>query len=265
MSDLDAILNGKEPAIETQPEETMVEEPVVDQKDDKIEEGEPSSSKTDKKAKELEDLKESKEKKVEEKPESWTKTAVIDERRKRQELEARYRELEERLNQMQRGSERQEEEIPDPVSDPKGYAEYVRNSISNDMYIERVTETRKSMLEEHEDYLEMENKFIELSNKDSNLAQQIRKVANPAKFAYETAKKFLDNEKYKDPNYLQTLEQEMEKRILAKLAGEQFKKSESSGSVLPDLSKTASSKNGDKFPEQKSLDDILPPIEKRKK
>lgn len=173
--------------------------------------------------------------------ESWTRTAVLDERRKRQDLEKKIQELEAKVNQPAPEQKQEEEIIPDPIDDPVGYKNYVKDSLKQEMFLERVNETKAEMQAKHEDYPEMEKKFIELSNDNPALAQKLKQASNPAKFAYDTAKKHLDSQKYSDPNYLANLKEEMKKEILADLVKNQKTNSKPAPNVdIPDLSNRTS-------------------------
>lgn len=242
MSDLKDIFENQETEQEIETEQSEVESQEAEQskelKGENRESDEtPASTKEDKPQEE-----------------SWTKKAVLDERRKRQELERQLRELQNQVN-----NPKEEEEIPDPIDDPVGYKDYVKNSLKQEMFAERVNETRIEMEAKHDDYLEMEQKFIELSNDDPKLAKQLRQSSNPAKFAYDTAKRYFESQKFNDPDYQVKLREEIKKEILAELAKNQSISKATSRVNLPDLtSRTSANSNVDPKEEYKgTLEEIF--------
>lgn len=236
---------SKEPEADKANEE--VAEPTEQQEGEKQESDEPPASTNDKDTKS-------------EPEESWTKTAVLDERRKRQELERKIQELETKFNQPA-PQEKVEEEVPDPIDDPVGYKNYVKDSLKQEIFLERVNETKAEMQAKHDDYSEMEKKFIELSNDNPALAQKLRQVSNPAKFAYDTAKNHFETQKYSDPNYKANLREELKKEILAELVKNQNSGSKPTPSVdLPDLSNRTSADSNvtQKIQYKGTLEEVFP-------
>lgn len=191
-------------------------------------------------------LEESEEK--EETPSSEQKTSVPmaalqDERRKRQAAEARLKELE------------QKDDVPDPVSDPKGYAKHVKDGASADSFDLTIKLSRDLMMDAHKDYSDMEKVFMELVSEedadgnlrvtDPKLYNKFKSSANPAKFAYNHAKSHQDFLERSSPEYEAKLRKEIEQEVLKKFKG-------LSAADLPNLNNTVAS---DKNTEQPESDD----------
>lgn len=116
--------------------------------------------------------------------------ALTDERRKRQAIE-------EELRQIRQQYAPPEPEAPDPVEDPDGYKAYVKNQAEAEMILGRIEQSRQRMLESTPDYEEMERTFLYLNTLNPELAKQMNASHDPAKFAYETAVQYRENEKAK--------------------------------------------------------------------
>lgn len=154
--------------------------------------------------------------------ETWTKKAVIDERRKRQDLEKTVAELDKKLLELQAQKVQQEKaKRPDPIEDPEGANNFDRQESKQELWEMKVSLSQDFMRDKHEDYDEMEKKFQELAANNVYLSQQLRLSANPARFAYQTVKAHIESQNFKDPSYVKNLKEEMKKEILTELAGNQ--------------------------------------------
>lgn len=260
MSDLEAILKGQtsevteEIQVESSPEPKQEIPQVIEEtKGVKPEEekGEPPSSEIQK----------------EQEPESWTKTAVFKERRKRQELEKKYQQLEAQLAALSQPKEQEQRvERPNVFEDPENAFSYSERLVEEKAFTRLVKYSEAEMRETHPDYDEMSNEFMKLAQQNPLLSQELYNAPNPAKFAYNTAKNYLEAQKFNDPNYKEKLKEDIRKEVLAELARNQEVSKPVSPSVqVPDLSKTTSALSGDKFPEDLSLENLLPAYSKRKK
>lgn len=185
--------------------------------------------------------------------ESWTKTAVLDERRKRQSLEEEIKQLK---GQMQQSQETQVEKPkrPDVFDDPDGAFDYM-----NKMFDEKLNKTRFEMSREivksmHDDYQDVVNVFLDKAKNNPLLEQQLNTAPNPALFAYETGKNFIETQKLTDPNYREQLKEELRKEIMAEQPQLEVKKS---NDKLPNLTNATSAKSGDKYPSEPSLSELL--------
>lgn len=229
---LDEVLNDSDSVeLETEPK-TKEEEPK---------EGETSEDKAqsqelepDEESNKGEENQESNEEPPSDKKESWTKTAVIAERRKRQELEKKVLEFESKFEQLQAKQVQKEKVVrPDPIDDPVGASSYDKQELENSFYNTRVSLSQSVMRSLHKDYDEMEKEFVKLAENDPHLSQQIRKAPNPAEFAYKTALAHIDSENFKNPDYLKGLKEQMKKEILAELVNNQNNSDDKSNVKLP--------------------------------
>lgn len=198
---------------------------------------------------------------VESKPdeESWTFKAVKDERAKRQAAEARLKELESKL-----GDSKPEADKPDWFGDPESAANAQEQRMQAMLFEQRAVIGQEMMREKHPDFDEMETRFFQMLEKDPQLHAGLMKASNPAKFAYETAKKALEYERMQDiDSYKAQIEAEIrskvEAELKAKVEAEQSNRAAKEAAILPTLS-NASSKGGLKSNDWSgptSLGDIL--------
>lgn len=185
----------------------------------------------------------------------WTKKAVLDERRKRQELEQRLRDLE---------SKKEPEPAPDWWADPEKAAQHQSQQIEARLYQQKVELSQEFMRSQHEDYDDMEARFMEMAQENPALRTELQKSANPARFAYETARKAAEYDAMKDvDSYKAKLEADVRKDVEAKLRqeieAEQKKKADKEAAIDPSLAST-SSKGGlksDDYAGPTPLDEIL--------
>ena len=154
--------------------------------------------------------------------ESGLQSALLAERRKRQDLEARLREQEER------------EEVPDPTYDPEGYAKHMDARAEATTRKIKIDLSRDLMLESHDDFEAKEVVFMDLLKLDENgtprnvtLYEDFIKAPNPARFAYNAAKEHLEVEEIRSPNYREKLKAELLAEIQAELKGEESTKGKS--------------------------------------
>lgn len=174
-----------------------------------------------------------------------------DEKAKRQELERKLAEQE----------QPQEQELPDPVDDPKGYAKALDQRNAATQFAMRVSVSQELMREKHADYDEKEAAFVELAKADPSLATRMQQSTNPAKFAYDMAIKHERMEQFDNfdtavktevDKQLSTARAELEKSIRAEFEAK-LKKAES----LPPSGAKGSLGSDDTIPGDESLTDIL--------
>lgn len=137
----------------------------------------------------------------------WSKTAYLEEKRKRQELE---RQLEE-VNQA-----KHETKDPDMFADPEGWTKAQEQKTQAQLTATKVSLSREMYAEMKPDYEAKEAKFVEMAQADSALIAKMQAAANPAKFAYETAAKQLALDAIGDPI---AYEAKLREKILAELQG----------------------------------------------
>lgn len=166
--------------------------------------------------------------------ESWTKKAVLDERRKRQELQAQLDALQQQQTQPQ------QPEKPDWYDDPDKAAQAQAQTFEQRLTQQKFELTQDMMKSAHPDYDEMESRFVDLARENPQLIVQMQQSANPARFAYDTAKKAeqldqLNNvDEYKAKLEAQ-LRTELEGKLRAELQAEQEKQQKKDAAILPSL------------------------------
>lgn len=115
--------------------------------------------------------------------------ALLDERKKRQELEAQLSQYQKPELDTWTG-----EQI---AMNPEGYKEHLKNVVEAESLVERIQGSRTKMLEKHLDYEDKERVFAFLNSQDPTLAQKMNAHPEPARFAYETATAHLETERAK--------------------------------------------------------------------
>lgn len=120
--------------------------------------------------------------------------ALKDERRKAQDLKEEVKSLKSQIPQA--------DSAPDPYDDLEGYNEFMRNQWEQEQiqkqtaeFAEIVEDSRKVMLENHEDFPQMEELFYVLANQNEDLKQEMFKSPDPAKYAYDASKSYLQAQK----------------------------------------------------------------------
>lgn len=213
MSELDALVGDyQEPVTESAPE--PVPEPVIDQ-GVKQEATEPPS----------EAPKEAPE------PESWTKAAVLDERKKRQALEAE-------LDLLKRNQQPQEAKKVDLFEDPEGYQRNVEETINRARVEDRIAMSREIFAALKDDYEAAETAFIDYAKQNPQLINDMLASAVPAKFAYEQGKKLLEYQEIKnfDPAaYKSKLREELRAELMAEQQQQQQAKQAKVANLTPSL------------------------------
>lgn len=146
--------------------------------------------------------------------ENWTKAAVLDERRKRQELQAR-------LDQLEAQQRQEPAEKPDWYDDPEKAANHQATTFQAQLEQQKFELTQDMMRSVHPDYDEMETRFVDLARENPHLVAEMQKSANPARFAYETAKKAAELDQLKNVDeYKAKVEAEARAEIEAKVRKE---------------------------------------------
>ena len=150
----------------------------------------------------------------------WTKTAVLEERRKRQELERQVAELQ-KANQPQ-------EPIPDQFDDPEGYAEYQENRFKSveQSVDEKIFNDRLNASEFHVrqsvDEAELERNvraFEEAARKNPVLVHEAKNHPSPWHYMNEAGKAELERQQLGDPvAFAAKVREEAVKEAEAKIA-----------------------------------------------
>jgi hypothetical protein len=186
--------------------------------------------------------------------EEWTKAAVIDERRKRQDAERRLAELEKKLQEPAKK--------PDLFEDPEGVLSQHRQEVGQQLLETRIDLSEELMREQHPDYDELKEEFVQLATENPFYADQLAKAKNPAKFAYETAKKARQAASLGDVDKMRAeleskIRGELEQKIRKELEGKfekDGKKRDATGE--PSLAATTAKSSASTVPDE-SLDSIL--------
>ena len=168
------------------------------------------------------------------------KTAAIDERRKRQAAQAETQALQTQLNNLQ--------PPPDALEQPQEAMNHMANEFQTKLNTMGSDMSRQVMLAVKDDYLEMEVKFLDLAEENPALVSQMVASQNPAKFAYDTAKKHGEWEKIQDiDTYKATIRAEVIADIKSGMTDEQLVKKEKeakqSNVDLPSLANVGTSGN----------------------
>lgn len=179
------------------------------------------------------------------------KQALLDERRKRQELE-------DRLKAMETG--KKPEADPDMFEDPDGWAKRMEVKFEQRSMRDRFDMSREMMSMFKDDYEQREQEFQELVKEDPSLIEKLKAASNPAKFAYETAVKAEKAKKLENiDEYEAQIRSELEAKIRAELEGEKAKEKEKLDAVTPSLAKQSSkgALNGSSWTGPTPLENII--------
>ena len=129
--------------------------------------------------------------------------ALEEERRKRQEAEAR-------INQQE------PKKAPDIFEDPDGYQKHMTELLNQSRTQDRIALSREMLLMVKDDYEQRENEFLELAKQDEMLIAKMVQSGNPAKFVYETAVKAEKLKQFENVDQLEAkLRAEIENKVRA--------------------------------------------------
>lgn len=182
--------------------------------------------------------------------ENWTKAAVLDERRKRQALQA---ELEQLKNQ-------KPVEVPDIFTDQNAYTDYINRIVSEQVLASEIRISQEFMREKDPDYDRKELQFLEMAQENPALVDRLRGHSSPARFVVDTVNKANELKKLENiDEYKAKLRAEMEADIRKELGAEmesKAKQSEQLSSITPSLANARSSNASDK-PIDQSLEELF--------
>lgn len=125
------------------------------------------------------------------------KQALYDERHKRQSLETELDQLRQ-SQQKQVQPEPDPPQIPDPTFEPDAYQAFqdqkftdfekrLVDKAASDRLDDKIFNSRKYMLKNHDDYQEMEDLFVEAAKQNPALGQAMKVSEDPAQYAYDSA------------------------------------------------------------------------------
>lgn len=132
--------------------------------------------------------------------------ALLDEREKRQALEqelAAYRQ-----NQIAR---------PDANEDPEGAVNHMENIVNARLWELRASLSRDIVAQQYSDYAEKETAFLALAEESPQLVTDMMASDNPARFAYDTARK---REEWQAMQNIDDVKARMRAELKAELLGE---------------------------------------------
>lgn len=164
-------------------------------------------------------------------PDSWTKAAVLDERKKRQALEAE-------LEALKRAQQQPEPKKVDLFEDPEGYQKHVEQSIQKARIEDRIALSREIFASMKDDYEEAEAAFIDMAKQFPQLVDEMLSAPVPAKFAYEQGKKALAFNEMKsfDANaYKAKLREELRAELMQEFQAQQQTKQAKAANLTPSL------------------------------
>lgn len=192
------------------------------------------------------------------KDEDWTKAAVLDERRKRQDLERRAEAAERRLAELDAAPKPKR---PDLFEDPDGALSFVEQELGNKFKAEtqsiKIEFARELMRSVKHDYDVVEAEFLEAAKQNPLLMNDLAQATNPAKYAYETGLKLREHAELKDTDKMRArLRDELRAELLAELQAEgEGKQAKRQAVQTPSLA-AATSKGGFSEPSEDSLSSL---------
>lgn len=164
-------------------------------------------------------------------PDTWTKAAVLDERKKRQALEAQ-------LEQLRKEQQQPETKKPDLFEDPEAWQRNLSDQFSHQVLETRISMSREMFAAMKDDYEEAEAAFIDYAKQYPELITQMTQSAVPAKFAYEQGKKVLafnEFQKFDAETVRAKIREEERAKVVAELQQQQSAKQSKVASLTPSL------------------------------
>lgn len=185
----------------------------------------------------------------EKEPEDWQYKAYKDERSKRQERDAKIQELEAKLAEKTK--------IPDVFEDQDGFVNSLRSEMQEQVTNIRTDLSRQMMMSLHDDYQEKEDIFVKLAEESPELLTQLRQSSNPAKFAYDQAKKHEEFKQMQDvDSYKAKIRAEIEAQIKSEYEQKAKSEADKTSNITPSLANARAAKESEAV-SMPSLDDLL--------
>jgi len=150
--------------------------------------------------------------------------ALEDERRKRQEFEKQFAELQRQMQALQQPKpqvpqpQAQPDLPPDPWTDPEGAIAWHNRQQQRAIYETRVVMSEE-LMSQKPDYAEMKQEFFEAITADPSLAHKLVAHPMPAKFVYEVGKKHRAEKRIgNDPDAFEAnLREQIRQELMAEL------------------------------------------------
>ena len=173
----------------------------------------------------------------EKQPDSVPKSALLDERKKRQGAERKLIEAQAQLEQQQ------QQPAPDLLDDQQGYADHIQQQVDAKVRQAVTAMSQNIMRSQHDDYDLSEDKFMQMVSDDSSLQIKLQQSDDPTKFVYETVKKA---EEYAEMQDLDTYKAKLKAEALTEAKAEiqaeakakAEKEAELNGALSPSLTNT---------------------------
>lgn len=109
--------------------------------------------------------------------------------------------------------------IPNPVEDPQGYHDHIKQTLFNDRLNMSEAMLRQSIGDDA-DVDAKTQKFRQLADANPVLRAELQKAAHPYKYVYDTAARAMAMEEIGDPTaYRSKLEAEIREKLMAEMAG----------------------------------------------
>ena len=183
--------------------------------------------------------------------------ALVAERHKRQEAEKKLKDIE------------VPETIPDPIEDPKGYADHISAKSDKNLLSTKIELSRDLMMDSKDDYVEKEKVFMDLIGKDDdgvfNITNQslfamFQEAKSPARFAYDHAVQYLDVQTKSDPKYRENLKAELLAEIQKDAEKEVNKEAEKGvkATDVPNLTQASAGSNTVQVEKLVDLEEMFP-------
>lgn len=164
-------------------------------------------------------------------PDSWTKAAVLDERKKRQALEAE-------IEQLRKAQQQPEQKKVDLFEDPDAWQRNLSEQFNHQVLETRISMSREMFAAMKDDYEEAEAAFVDYAKQYPELITQMTQAAVPAKFAYEQGKKVLafnEFQKFDAETVRAKIREEERAKVMAELQQQQSAKQSKVANLTPSL------------------------------
>lgn len=174
------------------------------------------------------------------------KAALIAERKKRQEYEARIRQL-----------EQAQPEAPNFYEGPERYVQTLLAQERQQMQASMVSALEAQAREMYPDYDEVFAELEEQAPDNPALIQKVMQSPNPALAAYKLGKQLRELKQMQDPDaYRNKIEAEVRAKVEAEYRAKDEAKQKAANAIPPDLTAARASRD-DEVPPDDSLDAIL--------
>lgn len=185
--------------------------------------------------------------------------AMMDERTKRQERDARIEAMERQLKELQ--EKKEDEPAPDFYDNPDAAFEHHQSKLEQRLTQKMISMSEEMVRAQYEDYDAVIDQFAEAVKTNPVLLEEARQSANPALKAYQLGKKQAKLAEIGDPEDFakrteESIRAKVEKELREKLAAEKQKSTEAKSRVVPSLANENTSGDSEVYIEP-SFDDVF--------